>query len=481
MPENKFEKKVQQEMLGFRVKPSAEVWPKVEERIRKKKKRRVFIIIFLIAGLALLGYWQSFNYFNAEKSLVTGSDQVNSENKLNNDSVKILSIPGNKDHTIINEDPGTENYQTDINKLKPDNRKNRLVNEVIKPDKNRNADFIKPVEPAISKQQLNEISKKEKDQPMKTAVSTDSSAKTIVEETGQVVNKTINTDSSSSAPLKSGIVNIGNPGKKDSIQINNLVVDELIKSKESLIAKKALRWGVHFTPGISMLNDRFFYFGSTKSADLAFISGSGAGTPPAGPSESKAGFAFQAGGFLQKDISPRLPLTAGLQYSYYSDRIRIGSPRDSLLNLSSQLQSRQDASVVYNAGNTTRNYTNRYHFIELPVSILVQLNKKTDQPFYLSMEFKASRLISTNALVYDTAFGGIYYNSDRLFNKTHFSLSTGLMWSVQSKKLQWSFGPVFEVYLNQLLDNPLDKNKYLMMPGLKSRILFPVKNIKQRK
>src|SRR5687767_7060009 len=76
MPENEFEKKVSSEMQELKFKPSEKVWVLVEERIRKKNKRRIFVIIFLLAGLALLGYWQRTNLFGEKKT-----DLVNIENQ----------------------------------------------------------------------------------------------------------------------------------------------------------------------------------------------------------------------------------------------------------------------------------------------------------------------------------------------------------------------------------------------------------------
>src|SRR6188474_2694114 len=67
MPENEFEKKISSEMQELRFKPSENVWLRVEERIREKKKRRIFVVIFLLAGLALLGYWQRSHLFGEQK------------------------------------------------------------------------------------------------------------------------------------------------------------------------------------------------------------------------------------------------------------------------------------------------------------------------------------------------------------------------------------------------------------------------------
>jgi len=48
MPENDFEKQVQQLFSDMKLKPSDAVWPKVRERIKEKKRRRVLVWLPLL-------------------------------------------------------------------------------------------------------------------------------------------------------------------------------------------------------------------------------------------------------------------------------------------------------------------------------------------------------------------------------------------------------------------------------------------------
>src|SRR5215470_8039319 len=56
MAANEFEKDVRRIMDDLKLHPSEEVWRKVEERIReKKRKRRVIFFLFSLVGLAIVG------------------------------------------------------------------------------------------------------------------------------------------------------------------------------------------------------------------------------------------------------------------------------------------------------------------------------------------------------------------------------------------------------------------------------------------
>ena len=56
MQENEFEKRLQEEMGEFRLRPSDDVWNKIDVQLRKKKRRRIVFFIFLLAGLSLMSY-----------------------------------------------------------------------------------------------------------------------------------------------------------------------------------------------------------------------------------------------------------------------------------------------------------------------------------------------------------------------------------------------------------------------------------------
>ena len=502
MPENEFEKKVSSEMQELRFKPSENVWLRVEERIKTKKKRRVFVIIFLLTGLALLGYWQRNNLFGGnendiaaatEKEQVTNSRsseetnntstvKPNSElikkeevenaddkvdnNKIKNDKVEDGSVADNKDISVSKTVISDPKKNKDANKVERESRKTEIDDET------QASVVIVPADPK-KKSTTDEI--KVTDNPVVNA-NDDSIVKQDVIKQPVVKPLENITDSAKVQPVQQ---QKNTPGKTDTVLKNEQVKQPAKPIVKQDPSEKKWKWGLHITPGISSLSDHGFPISSQNSYNrFAYQSNvnSGSAVPPARqkPSDPKPGFAFQAGAFVQRQLSSRTSLSLGLQYGYYSNVLRIGTRRDSLLN-NSQLASALDekADVVYNAGGDTVKYTNRYHFIELPLNFQWQLNKNKAKPFVWSTGITIGQLVSTNAIMYDTAFNGIYYQNKKLLNKTQFSLSTGFSWTIaNSKKAQWSLGPVVNFHLNRLVDNPFDNSGYMFFAGLRTAVLF---------
>ncbi len=507
MPENEFEKKVSSEMHELKFKPSEAVWLRVEERIRKKKKRRVFVIIFLLAGLALLGYWQWDIFFGGKKNEIVTIEKQN-ENSSGNSS-EINNTPDTKQHTEITRQEETKNTndKTVSNKTTAENRivdkKDIIVpkNEINKSKySKKNETKIKPAPAKAQKAEGPEVSI--------DIVSPNSQKKNpVIDDTkvkDPVVVKTIPETVIKQEEIKKPEVigqenkNVQSTPVKDSAKTEMIEKKKIDTEKKDTILKaepekvlpaplakkdssqKKWKWGLHLTPGISSLNDNSIsLFGELKSADALYYQnptgGSGAAAPSRQkPSDVKPGFAFQAGAFVQRQFSARTSFSVGLQYSFYSQRLGIGNSRDSLLN-NSQFSSVLDRSDdhIYNAGGDTVKFTNRYHFIDLPLRFQWQLNKSKTNPFVWSTGLTIGQLIASNALMYDTAFNGIYYKNNRLINKIQFNLSTGFSWTIANgKQTQWSLGPVVNIHLNRLVENPFESKKYLFFAGLRTNILF---------
>ena len=502
MPENEFEKKVSSEMQELRFRPSENVWLRVEERIKKKKKRRIFVVIFLLAGLALLGYWQRSNLFGEQKIDIAKTalkDSTEDKQKENNsqstNEINNSSAIKKDAETTKSEETKNTNDKSVNDKLTDDrpvvDKKDIAVskNEINKPKKNNEGVNGKPgsVKNKKSNKPAVSIAIVSANPKRKNGVVDDPSKdlKTNSEST----TKQAEVDQSEEIPVESKIDSakavIGEQEKDTTTKKDTLLKAEPTKDPAPKFTKKDLsekkwKWGLHVTPGISSLNDNSISFGGLKSAD-AFAyqnpTGSGTATPPPvrqEPSEVKAGFAFQIGGFAQRQLSSRTSFSLGLQYGYYSNVLHIGNTRgpfNSNALFSGVLD--RNANQVYNAGGDTMKYTNHYHFIELPFLFQWQLNKNKAKPFTWSIGFSVGQLISSNAIMYDTAFNGVYYKNKSQLNKTQFSLSTGFSWTIaNSKNIQWKLGPVADLHLSKLIDNPFESKRYLFFVGLRTGVVF---------
>jgi hypothetical protein len=75
-------KRLQEEMSEFRVRPSEVVWDRIEDDLRKKKRRRVVFYLFLLAGLSVVGY-SGYVLFTPQKQILAKQDIAKTDgNKL---------------------------------------------------------------------------------------------------------------------------------------------------------------------------------------------------------------------------------------------------------------------------------------------------------------------------------------------------------------------------------------------------------------
>jgi len=502
MPENEFEKKVSSEMQELKFKPSEHVWLRVEERIKTKKKRRIFVVIFLLAGLGLLGYWQRTNLFGEQKNDIAktvskdspGEKQKEDNSQTTNEKNNSSTIKQNTEITKPGETKNTTG-KTEKDKLADDrsviDKKDIAAseNKINKPKKNKEETNEKPTsvknrknnkpETSIAIVSANSKTKNGVVDDASEDLKTNSDSITKQEEVNQAEVKPVE------SKIDSAKVVTGEQKKNVTTKSDTLLKTDQTKDPTSQIVKKASsekkwKWGLHITPGVSSLNDNDISLGGANSADaFAYQNPGGSGTaspppPQQKPSEIKAGFALQIGAFAQRMLSSRTSLSLGLQYGYYSNVLHVGDIR-SPINSNTQFYSALGRNVnqVFNAGSGTTKHTNHYHFIELPFLFQWQLNKNKTKPFTWSTGFTVGQLIASNAIMYDTAFNGIYYENKSQLNKTQFSLSTGFSWTIANgKKLQWNLGPVANFHLSKLVDNPFESKRYLLFVGLRTGVIL---------
>lgn len=481
MPANEFEKQVQKKLEEFQLEPSISVWEKVKEEVRKKKRRRIVFFFILPAALALLGY-SIYHYITPgrETELAQQQASVKKENrsgaiskemtaekeKINQplktspvDLSTVAAAPQKDNSSIIHQN----NLQVSINNPATGHIKERPIGN--KENKSQPA--------GISHNSSSEITSTSADPSKITQSLAEPDKADIAVENGAVENKNskdnLITDKKNTAPVN-----------KDSSNTSPVTA---IDNKPLMAGKKAskskIKWGIDFSAGFT--SNQYRPFSLAKSNDAMAVSmspGTAAGGPyptVIPPSSISSGPAFRFEFVGELALSARSRISAGLEYVYASNRIKTGTRVDTSLRVQSTNYLSTQVEQVYR-GAQKNNYTNRYQFISIPVGYHWQINKSKKLPLQWDAEASVGYLFATNALVYSSSYGGIYYRDKQAINKVHFGIGTGISIRLAGKKgMEWVFGPELSFDTRKLVNDGYDIKQYLLYGGIHTRLLFPQK------
>ncbi len=482
MRENEFEKRIQEEMGEFRLRPSDIVWEKVEQELRKKKKRRVVVFFFLLAGLSLLGYTGYFLFnTNAKQNLVQQDARNLPSNKKTGSTADQLTPL-----TIENEIASSR----------------AVIKEPALPEptesKKKGADILGPATAIVNGRNIagkhkKAIKTRARDESMLITSSENGNRNvaTTSEKDNSLSHSSDTADFSPAGIAKNSTPEINKstteeekgPAKTDSTVIAEAKADEAIATTPKRQPESKVTWALDLSVGrSSSRNNAFSLFDMQKSADLLYnmpgngnTPGGGFGPPTVYPSDIKPGAAFRAGLMAEMKISKRSSISTGLQYVYQSTKIRIGYYSDTTVVVNNSFSQDVRVNALYR-GTLQKKYTNRYHFIQIPVQYQLQLNKSEKLPVSWSIGASAGYLVATNGLVYDTTASGIYYRDDAAFNKFQWNLNTGFSFRLGNKnKVQWSIGPELSMGMNKLMKDDYTKKRYLLYGGISGKLYFQKK------
>ncbi|HEX2533443.1 MAG TPA: hypothetical protein VHK69_06895 [Chitinophagaceae bacterium] len=187
--------------------------------------------------------------------------------------------------------------------------------------------------------------------------------------------------------------------------------------------------------------------------------------PP--PSPVRSGKAFIAGAEASRRTGRRSALKAGLQYSFFTSQIRIGSPVEpSAVGMRPAGMALLDADKRYNnaalpGAADAHTYINRYHYLELPLAYRTQPLKRF--PLEVEAGVSVTRFLGSNALHY---VSGYYYNDNSLFRKTGFSFSSALHYPVLTSKAgTLLLSPRFQYGLSSILRESRTGDQHFLFLG----------------
>ncbi|WP_127130107.1 outer membrane beta-barrel protein [Pseudoflavitalea rhizosphaerae] len=207
------------------------------------------------------------------------------------------------------------------------------------------------------------------------------------------------------------------------------------------------------------------------------------------PSELKSGMSWSAGGFVQKQLNKRISISAGVQYSYFSMKTDVGQFMKSAISVSNAnydqvvsdyYQGRSALNVGGGLATTSyprppqqQEYTNKYHFLEIPVKIHWRVTgDEAALPIIVDGGLSIAKLLSTNALHYD-GNNDVYYKDYDYFNKVQAGITAGVNLELfsESKHPVW-IGPTIKYQLSNLITSDLSNGQHLWSFGLGAKFFL---------
>lgn len=479
--QNNFEKDVQQKMDGLKLTPSAAVWERVEVEIAVEKKKRRGIIWFLLAGTLLLGGgWWAMGLFRNRPETVSQMalrphDEIN--NGQTNDptaSKQINKASGQMENTRAEptEPAGSSSAkpreQSSVARGNEDRNHKKAVADGKQAEKAAlvPASTDKPERAGNFTPALKETQKNVR-QP--TVIGSPELQTLEKPERTPKIDSAAKGAEASQQPL---------PHKVDSIAGKNEAKENDLPKADSSLKKKvasAKKWHPQVAAGAGISGyaaGPLFTSFNNVARDVLYASpnavAGGQSSVPAQPSRTSAGPAFSIGFSLGKNLGQRWEISLGLQYAYASARQKVGDKKNTDTTVQFSMDKVAANGFYTNTGKS--DYTNRFHFVELPVT--VSYRPSIRWPLYLSFGAAYGRLLSTNALTFSSA-SNLYYQNKENYVRSAVSLSSSVgIDLLAKKKTLLRTGPYVQYGLLKLRKENPDGTPHLLLAGLRTTLRF---------
>lgn len=463
MQENEFEKKLQQKLEMLQVQPAAEVWQKVKTEVAQKKKKRRFAFFFLLAFILSAGALVTTLLVNKPavvKNVMASTAVDDNRRNANNDNTATNQAENADKKTVSTTETSKEEIYSTLqkNSINTTGENTVAVNAlaVRKPitAKSKAKLGVKTTAPAVEEDESN------------------IAASNLHEE---------NNNSSARAdavlPVNDNISNTLTP-LVEAKDTNSATVAAVEKKQPDVTAKqepeqkvtvakkeqkeKNGKWSIAFSMagGVN-------YTGSSNQAKSLTqdynggTAGGGGGTPTAGgnyysPSPLEHGTALAAGIHVYRELNSTVKLMMGLQYNYSTLSLKTGNRLDTAVR---QLE-------IYRVGSTV-SYTNRYHYITIPLSLSAKLFTAGSRDIVMEAGAGISHLVATNALSYNYTQGR-YYSGVNDLNKTILSVSAFAAINLAGKnKPAFYIGPQINYAITPMAAAGLHEGRRAAFIGIK--------------
>lgn len=523
MPGNEFEKQVQQKMSELKFAPSAAVWQEVEKQINERKKRRLPFLWLLLPGVLLVGAAWLYT-INTTGKKPSGAQQPAGEAVASQQRVR----PEENKTRLVDNSPFTKQEgRTMPVQATADARKKQAAEHSGNPaatstggsnftahqktapasvggaatvvHKKETAETVasgkKDVTPTdespfvgkaaakkIRHQNREKLSSEKKavaGQKLALPAGVSADAEEQAEKHATAINSGIPEIAPLAVAVPADTVAAGNAitAVTDSGKANDTVTGSATaaKKKPAVQKKKTIQWGISAGAGGSNISQGFSRslagaFSGSSVFDAALYRNSSQNNSTPGtvnggtnmnsstrPAQLTPGLAWSLGIFISQPLGKGFSLKTGLGYHYYSMGLQVGNQVDS-----------NKAMLEFRNGNTV-SYTNRFHFIELPVSVEKQLGKKSR--FSLNTGITVSVLAGSNALQYN-ASSNSYFKDNNYINKVQAGMQAGFNYRLFQKSVLVEIGPQLSYGLSNIFRKELYGSTHLFTAGIHARIFF---------
>jgi hypothetical protein len=495
MRENEFEKQVREKMEQLGFDPSDAVWASVNKEINKEKKRRMPLFwLFFVSGLLLAG---GAYYFVPNKNTHGIIPNKNTRGIIpnNNTHGTVAKIPEqetNRQPPTANRQPPTVNRQTlpavqSAEPQKINNKKNGGKTETDN-DQQRFAGTgsvsQKPVDHTgnlrSGKKQPRAIT------TVKTKEMNASGQGAVTAGTGEMVVNNYSTQSAKPETekdnkkiLDSAAGNTVSGGTENKSKKDSVSTSATAKNKKEKTKSSGWKIGYTVSAGFSNLNQNLFNSVKTLSPTTTTNNVSTPSTPgnPGSANYSSspilAGFSFDAGAFVNRNLSKRISFSAGISYHYYSTKMSTGSKMNTFYYGVNGLFPYNTVSSFYENGNT-QTFTNQYHYIEMPLSVNFQLNKNIRKSIIWEIGLSPGYLVGSNALYYNPN-ANIYTSNYLQPQKLQVNAATAFMFGFPMHKGELQIGPQLQYGLTGFINSNDGNPGHLFYGGLKISFIPRIK------
>jgi hypothetical protein len=185
------------------------------------------------------------------------------------------------------------------------------------------------------------------------------------------------------------------------------------------------------------------------------------------------GLSYWAGVVAQKPLSARWSLSLGLDLHYYSSRLRVGGVVTTYSQSATALIGSSAIAPVqsypyYSVGNV-QIFTNRYYYLELPVTMQWQINRGRVLPLFLQGGMALSRLMSSNGLYYN-GHSAVYFKDNSVIQPMQVSFTTGLIATLPLRGIRIQTGPELQYGATTLLKGGAG-NGHVVYGGLRVTVM----------